>query len=69
MTVIELSQRATELERKLAHLDADIQELPLHAPMRLKKQGEFDRLSAEYRLTMSDILKAQGQGTLFGAEE
>ena len=64
----ETYQRANELLRKLNLLERDIDELPEHAPLRAKRQAEYDERAAEYRRLMTDIQDAQGQGQLFGEE-
>jgi Ni,Fe-hydrogenase III large subunit len=57
--------RANELLRKLNLLERDLEDLPEHAPLRKKKQAEYDERAAEYRRLMTDIQDAQGQGRLF----
>ena len=57
--------RANELLRKLNLLERDLEDLPEHAPLRKKKQTEYDERAAEYRRLMTDIQDAQGQGRLF----
>ena len=64
----EIYQRANELLRKLNLLERDIDELPEHAPLRAKRQAEYDEKALEYRRLMTDIQDAQGQGQLFGEE-
>lgn len=57
--------KATGLERRLADIWSDIEFLPPHAPMRIKRQAEYDRLSAELATVQRALYAAQGQGTLF----
>lgn len=64
----EVYQWANELLRKLNMLERDIDDLPEHAPLRKKKQAEYDEQAAEYRRLMTDIQDAQGQGQLFEEE-
>ncbi len=61
----EMAQRATELEQKMQLLKGDIEQLPVHAPLRDLKEDQLEAAESEYRKLMNDIYDAQGQGQLF----
>ena len=65
----EIAQRATELEQKIQLLKVDVEQLPLHAPLRELKEKQLETAESEYRRLMNDLFDAQGQGQLFGSEE
>jgi len=62
----ELTAKATELERKLAALDASINSMPAHAPLRHTQEARYVEIMKVYRAVMGDLMEATGQIPLFG---
>lgn len=60
-----LKFKATGLERRLADIWKDIEFLPDHAPLKVRRREEYDRLTAELGAVLRAIYAAQGQGILF----
>ena len=42
--------------------------LPTHAPLRPRKEDEYERLLTEYKSVQRDMLAAQGQISIFEEE-
>ena len=64
----DLEVRARTLEKALNAVYEELQDLPLHAPIRTRKEAEYDRLFTEYASVQRDMLAAQGQISLFEEE-
>ena len=64
----DLEVRARELEKRLTAVYDEIMNLPTHAPIRTRKEAEYDRLFTEYASVQRDMLAAQGQISLFEEE-
>ena len=64
----DLEGRARELEKRLTAVYDEIMNLPTHAPLRPRKEEEYERLLSEYKLVQRDMLAAQGQISIFEEE-
>lgn len=60
--------RARELEKRLTAVYDEMLNLPDYAPLRPRKESEYERLLAEYQSVVRDIQSAQGQISLFEEE-
>lgn len=63
--IAELMEKASEIERKLAAFNGEIELLPVHAPLRVIKTARYIELSKEFRLVMNDLMEATGQIPFF----
>ncbi len=61
----DLEVRARELEKRLTAVYDEILNLPDHAPLRARKEAEYERLLTEYKSVQRDMMAAQGQIELF----
>ncbi len=64
----DLNVRAKEIEKRLTTIYDELQDLPKHAPLRPRKEAEYDRLHNQYVSVQQDILALQGQFSLFEEE-
>ena len=64
----DLEGRARELEKRLTAVYDEILNLPDHAPIRPRKEDEYERLLTEYKSVQRDMLAAQGQISIFEEE-
>lgn len=60
--------RAKSLEKRLRTTYEELQDLPPHAPLRVRKEEEYERLLSEYKSVQRDMLAAQGQISIFEEE-
>lgn len=61
----DLEVRARELEKRLTAVYDEILNLPDHAPLRARKEAEYERILSEYKSVLRDMRAAQGWISLF----
>lgn len=64
----DLEVRARELEKRLTAVYDEMLNLPDYAPLRQRKESEYERLLSEYKSVQRDMLAAQGQISIFEEE-
>lgn len=60
-----LKAAAKKLKKRLTEVYDELQCLPKHAPLRSRKEAEYDSLHNQYTEIQQDILALKGQFSIF----